>query len=190
MGQYYYAVTSLPQLFFESDVYPMMDEFLDLCRENLTGRDQRVIEDAFAVLVEDDPHRGGKATALFRGWIDWNQSIRAELAWLRAQSLGWELEEHQGIDRIIGTEEAAREVYSQVSPLAAEELLERYRWARLDELEVGHYFDLTKLITYMMRLSILTRRAQFAKDTGVENFSRMYHTISQGKIGNNPEKQI
>jgi hypothetical protein len=182
LGQYYYAVTSLPQLFFESDNYPPMDEFLNLCRENLTGRDQRAIEDAYVMLAEDDLRRGTEAEVLFKEWIDWNLSLRVELASLRAQTLRWDSEELQDIERIIGTEEAAREIYTQDTPLAAEDLLERYRWAKLDALEVGHYFDLKKLIVYMIRLSILTRRAQFARDVGEENFSRMYETIRRTKI--------
>ncbi len=188
MSQYYYAVTSLPLLFLESEYYPSMDEFLGICRENLGVGDQRVIEEAFSMLDDGYQSSEGRSAILFKDWIDWNRSLRADLAFLRAQSLGWDLEQHKSIDRAIGTEEVAREIYNQDSPLAAEEMLERYRWAMLDELEVGHYFDLRKLIVYMIRISILSRRALFTQESGVENFSRIYGTISEGKIGNNPEK--
>lgn len=184
MGQYYYAVTSLPQLFFDSDYYPSTVEFLDMCRQHLSPRDLRALE-----IVASGEEIGGRAAKLLEEWTGWNASLLNDLALLRAQHLGRNLED-MSAGEVIGTEELAREIYSQDSPLAAEEALERLRWKLLDDLEVGHYFDIQKVIVYYLRLLILERIAQFSAERGLENFTTAYETVADSKIGHHPEKEI
>jgi hypothetical protein len=139
-------------------------------------------------MVQMDNGAGGNRRAsLLQEWFDWNLSLRVELAILRAQRAGTNIEEYQGAEKISGTEEIAREAFNQESPLAAEEVLERARWAVLEELEVGHYFDLQKLLVYGLKISILERKSQFDMDSGLENFNRIYGAITEAKIGEQPE---
>ena len=190
MAQYYYAVTSLPQLLYESEHYSPVDEFLDLCRENRSAGDLRAVLEAERLARSDSWDTHGKGAAILEGWNRWNRSLRADLAVLRSQALGREPEQLPEVERLIGTEEIARETFSQESPLTAEETIERRRWALLDEMEVGHYFDLQKLIVYMLRLTILERKAQFSTDSGLVNFTIIYETITKEQIGDEPESTI
>ena len=59
--------------------------------------------------------------------------------------------------------EAAREAYNHESPLSGEDILNRARWFHLDELEVGHFFDLDRVIIYYVKLQILARRRVFTR---------------------------
>lgn len=181
MGQYYYAVSSLPHLYFDSEVYPSAEEFSQLCLENLSAADLKVFQKMDQV-ASDEAGNG-----LPKRWFDWNRSLRFELAALRAQNLGMDFDGYQGIDKIAGTEELAREAYNQESPLTSEEVLERGRWGFLEELEVGHFFDLQKLLVYGLKISILERKSQFDIDAGLENFKRIYGMVTEGKIGEQPE---
>ncbi len=45
------------------------------------------------------------------------------------------------------------------NPLEAEKIIDRMRWARLDELNVGHIFDFEMLCLYRIRLRILEKYA-------------------------------
>ncbi|MBN1686172.1 MAG: DUF2764 family protein [Spirochaetales bacterium] len=184
MGQYYYAVSSLPHLSFDSETFPSDEQFVALCRENLSKADLR------AVLQLDLTDEKLPEAALVKKWFGWNSSLQADLAFLRAQGRGKNADEYQNVDRIAGTEEVAREAFAASSPLAAEQVIERGRWSFLDELEVGHYFDLGKLVVYRLRISILERKATFQTDTGRTNFRRIYDAVTEGQIGIQPEQKI
>ena len=152
-----------------------------LCAENLSVSDlnalMRIDE------VDDQTPSGGR----LKRWFDWNLSLRVELAIFRAQKLGQDIDGDQGVEKVSGTEEIAREAFNQESPLTGEEVLERARWGILEELEVGHYFDLQKLMVYGLKISILERKAQFDIDSGLENFKRIYSAVTDAKIGEQPE---
>ncbi len=61
--------------------------------------------------------------------------------------------------------------------MKAEEYLNRERWIFLEELEVGHFFDLEKLIVYSIRLQLLERKKFFSMEKGKEHFLEMYEQI-------------
>jgi hypothetical protein len=64
-------------------------------------------------------------------------------------------------------------------PKQAEELLDRFRWRILDDLEVGHYFDLKKLMVYYLKAQILWRRDLFDRERGMEILRRTYEAITE-----------
>lgn len=152
-----------------------------VCAENLSQSDMRMI------LSIDEEDHNGRRSAVEQRWRQWNRSLWADLAILRAQQQGRNIDQFQRIERVIGTEELAREAFHSDSPLAAEETLERGRWTFLDELEVGHYFDVEKLIVYRLKIAILERRSTFDTDKGLANFRRIYDTVTEEKIGVQPE---
>jgi hypothetical protein len=79
---------------------------------------------------------------------------------------------------IITAQQLAREAFSQESPLQAEELLNRARWNFLDDLEVGHYFDIEMILVYALRLQILERKALFDEEKGREMFDKIYAEVT------------
>ena len=177
-------------LHFDSEVYPSREEFMRLCAENLSKSDLNALmrmDDQVGPDDPDDPVGRASRGGGLKKWFDWNLSLSAELAILRAQELGLDAGQNQGIEKIPGTEEIAREAFNQESPLIAEDALDRARWAVLEELEVGHYFDLRKLSVYGFKISILERKSQFDMDKGLDNFNRIYSTVTDAKIGEQPE---
>jgi hypothetical protein len=193
LAQYYFTVASLPQLFFDSEVYPAVDSFLLTCSDNLNRRDLNLVKIAAglgtpAEPIEDEPEDDAIKNRFLERWQAWNLSLSADIAVLRAQALGQELEHYQATERVFGTETVAREACNQENPLLAEEVIERARWSFLEEMEVGHYFDTQKILIYLYRLVILTRKAGFTVEKGTESFHSIYSEISNGKIGEIPEK--
>ena len=88
---------------------------------------------------------------------------------------------------IIEAQTAARQAFGQTnvqapgteSPLQAEEALNLARWGYLDQLEAGHYFDIDKLVVYVLRLQLLERKARFDEQKGREMFDLVYGEITR-----------
>lgn len=175
MSQYYYAVASLPLLAYEMEKPYSTDAFLLLCREQLSERDYSLLADAGLTWQPGQQ----ATTALLASWWRFDRSLRNELVKLRAAKRGEEAEKYlQGETGVFAAQDLARNAFSQESPLQAEEMLNRARWSYLDELELGHYFDLEKLIIYYFRLQILERKNSFKREKGTENFQTIYQSVT------------
>lgn len=177
LSQYYYLVATLPMLFYRSERSPSREEFLELCRTQVSGADYRVL--AATDLQVRGEEAGG--CAVLDRWRSWECGLRNELAKLRARRKSVEPAGHLVEAREhLGQSEIARQALGEASPLAAEELLDRARWAYLDELETGHYFDLSWLVLYCLRLQLLERRRRLSdRERGGASFQSQYQSITQ-----------
>ncbi|MFP4430406.1 MAG: DUF2764 family protein [Spirochaetota bacterium] len=180
MAQYYYAVSTLPMLFFEGDPAQSEEFFLDFCRDQLTTSDFAALETTRLLMDESV----AASTTLGREWFVHELGLRNTLVSLRASGLGWDEEEYLQRDSAGRTwtdlprvEEVVRAAVAAGDPLKSELALDRYRWELLDELEVGHYFDLTKLQIYYLKLQLLRRKALFGSEVGQESFDAGYEEI-------------
>lgn len=178
MAQYYFYVASLPMLAFGTDRYPAYERFMQGCEENLGEEDLAIV--AAATLEPSGAIAAGPA-ALSR-WQRFEIGLRNELARQRGGELGWQSElrtDEQGEDQTqqIGLSELVREARGQASPLAADELLDRARWELLEELEVGHFFDVERLVVYALKVQMLERRAGLEKQAGSERFAEISELI-------------
>lgn len=174
MRQYYYMIASLPLL--KSDSPPPFDieDLFYSCRGNIKDSDLTLLE---TVSLEPGDSAGNE---MLERWYDWETSLRNELVRLRSQRKAADSDKYlrEG-DVFPGVPEVAREAFTQESPLSAEEILNRARWAKLEELEVGHYFDMVKLMVYTLKLQLLQRQSRFTKELGQEKFGAVYDQIHE-----------
>jgi hypothetical protein len=163
MSQYYYFSASLPML--EPDAPPPMsnEEFLESCERLLTTSDFQEIQRASLNMADPAETR----IDLLERFQNAEHGLRNELVKLRAKKLGIEQ------DRYIREESqnpllaaAAREILEQETPLKAEHYLNGVLWTILEDLSVGHYFDIDFLAAYFLKLQILQRRARFEVEAG------------------------
>ena len=161
-------------LFYDSDLPMSPSTFLEMCGAELTDDHYRLMENVSISALDDDTTP--KPDAL-KAWLMWEGGLRNELAGLRAQTKGWDAEKHirEG-SQAYGVAKTAREAGS-ASPLEGEDVLNRARWTFLDGLEVGHHFDIEKLVIYFLKLQILERKASLNKEKGTEKFKEL---ISHG----------
>lgn len=160
--------------FYGGDTGPDTEKFLGICAEACTKRDYGYIESAVLEPGSTEPdHR------LLKGWISWETALRNELSALRAKTLGKDPSRHRREEAAFYTEiaQTAREAYNQETPLQAEEVLNKARWNRLEDLETGHHFDTEKLMIYYLKLQVNRRRAQFTEQAGETNFGRVYTSV-------------
>lgn len=171
MTQYYYLVASLPLLRFDEAAPLRSGEWLEMCREQVTGEDYELLSRiSFADLsARDDDH------AAWRAYSSWETALRNELAVQRARRLerdpGPYLRE---APFQAGLAALAKEALAAGTPREVETALDRGRWYFLEELETGAQFDLGRLVVYRLKLLLLERIDRFRPGTGGEAFAREY----------------
>ena len=179
MSQYYYAVAALPMLFPDSDVFPAQQEFLEHCAAWLSDSDYLALSQAS---LHPSFTLSGRSSVLGR-WYAVEKALRNELVRARAPKLHVDEEKYLSDDEpptwvsSSDIESKASEAINQANPLRAEQLLDEYRWHILDELEVGHYFDVDKLIVYYLKLQMLLRKTAMDPESGKSLFDDTYNTI-------------
>jgi len=175
LAQYYYLVASFPLLFYETEKIPSYQEFMELCGQHISPRHYQLLTRASTF----DLRPTTPSCRTLDLWREWETALRNGLVVLRGKKKGVEAEAYLVDSPWITTaQQLAREAFGQESPLQAEELLNRARWSYLDELEVGHYFDMEKILVYALRLQILARKALFEEDKGVEMFQKVYAEVT------------
>lgn len=181
MSQYYFLVASLPLLNYEQRDAVDPQEFLALLAEHLGASDLTQVRGA---AIDAPQESFSSASPTIRAWAAYERGLRNAIVRLRAARLSTEPGQYLRADESgdygdgsaqIG--EAAREAMGHDSPLSAEDALNRARWLFLDELEVGHYFDLEHIVVYYLRLQILARRRRFDRDQGQAQFERISEQI-------------
>jgi len=150
---YVYLISSLPMLHFMMKPPFSFEKFIDNCRDRIPQQDIQIIKLAGDIFS----YQGRQAT--LGNWQIFETALRNELVRIRA------VRKHiEPLKYIRGDGYAqphithiAMSAYRNPSILEAEKTLDQYRWQKLDELLVGHYFDLDALIVYALKLLILER---------------------------------
>ena len=172
-NQYYYTVSSLPMIFYDSEKFMTEEEFFECCETTITAKDLQILKSAAAI-----PGEESAKNPVLEKWDNWEKSLRNELVKLRAGKRGHDSEKYlKGGAVEPGLLEVAREAFSAQSPLDGEIILNRARWEYLEMLESGHFFDLGKLIIYYLQLKILHRKEQINKEKGKSDFEKLYTSI-------------
>ncbi len=173
-GGYYYLAASLPYLSLRAAPRLTAEQFLRRCATQACAAHYRIL--AEVELFQAQPARTG--LALLDRWHEHERALRNALAVVRAKRLGIAAAVHlRDFQRDHRLAEIAQRLLTLDSPLAADEELDRLRWRFLEELAVGHYFDLETLVIYLLKLRIIERRARFDPATGAALLDRM---LAQG----------
>lgn len=152
------------------------DGFFALCREHVSSDDLEVLG---RTRLFPGPRHPSNPSVL-NEWYAWETALRNDLVRLRAHELGLEQERYLREAGFIGeTAAVAREALAQNSPAETEAALLRARFAMLDGLEVGHYFDLERLVVYLLKLKLLIRRSVMTDENGRSRFGAVYEEITE-----------
>jgi Protein of unknown function (DUF2764). len=145
-GYYVYLLSSLPMLQFGMKPPFDMEKFFYACAE-LVSPDE--IEAIKSFLKDEGDGSYG----------DFETALRNELVRIRAQRKHLDAAKYLRRDGYAdqSASHIAAGAYRNPSILDRERLLDMDRWKYLDELSVGHYFDLELLKIYARKLSILEK---------------------------------
>jgi len=173
---YYFTVASLPLLSY--DKFPFIDiqYFLQTCKSHLQKND-------FIMLSKvklDKLSKVKPCSPTYARYQEWEKSLRNALVMLRASKMGVDAKAYLVEGReIFGVDKIARQAFEEDSPLKAEHILNRGRWIFLEELELGHYFDIEKLVIFYLKLQVLERKAIFDFDRGKEYFEGICKSVNE-----------
>jgi hypothetical protein len=145
-GYYVYLISSLPVLHFGTKPPFSMEKFFAICSELIPAGDLEILKSS----LEDE----GEGR-----YHDFETALRNELVKIRAARK--HLDAAKFLRRDGYAEQwishAAAGAYRNPSVIGAQKMLDQDRWRFLDELSVGHYFDIEILMIYARKLLILER---------------------------------
>ena len=143
-SHYIYLISSLPWLSFGVPTPFSSKNFLEVCRDKVPEEDQILLESV--VNLESSEYKGRQLT--LAKWCPFDKTLRNELVKIRAARKHIDPTKFIRSEEYIGAypERLALVAYRSTSILEAEKMLDLARWHFLDELSLGHYFDLDILI--------------------------------------------
>ncbi|MBN1799451.1 MAG: DUF2764 family protein [Spirochaetales bacterium] len=181
MSNYYYVVAALPLLYFDKEAPVSLEYFLDFCCGQLKPDDYKLV-----IGADFQNFNGSFPQARVYGqYRAWEIALRNELVRLRAFKKEQDAAPYlrQGSE-IIGLKLLVRKAFEDSSPLLAEAILNKARWDYLEELEVGHFFDVQKIVIYYLKLQLLNRKAYFQDELGKDNYTALLrHIFEELKTG-------
>jgi len=156
-GYYIYLASSLPMLHFGAKPPVSSERFLQMCRGMVSDDDfetlRRIIE-PLGIGEEVPPSCEAE-----REWRDFDTALRNELVKIRAVRRHLDPLKFVRQDGYADPSIAhiALHAHRTPEPLEAEKILDQARWSELDELSIGHYFDIDFMVIYAHKLLILER---------------------------------
>ncbi|HSV56469.1 MAG TPA: hypothetical protein VLH39_05105 [Magnetospirillaceae bacterium] len=178
MAAYYYLRSTLPTLLSGSPPPFSSRGLLERCEGRMRPADYLVLQSALSDHpFADVASETRRSRALFR-YRAWEKGLRNELTRIRAGRTGKTPERYlrSGDPEWDGIR-VARAAAQCEDPLEGELLIERERWACLERLETGHFFDLEALVAYALKLRVLERKALFDSERGEGVYTAAYREI-------------
>ena len=156
MPNYYtYLVSSLPALGFDIKPPISFEHFLKTCEDLIPEKDLNIIK----TTPKTAQSIHGFPQPTFKKWHTFDIALRNELVKIRAARRHADASRYLRADGYADPSitHIALNAYRSTSLLEGEMILDQERWRVLDELALGHYFDIDFLITYALKLLMLGR---------------------------------
>ncbi|MDA3955551.1 DUF2764 family protein [Oceanispirochaeta sp.] len=176
MGQYYYTIASLPLLNYDEPVDLKHSDYLEDCRKWLKPLEWSILKSSLI-----NPETENEFLGIAEEYRKWEISLRNELVVLRGAAIGIDPENYTiGGERFLDAAALAAAAFKEESPLVAENILNMGRWEYIENLKVGHFFDLEFLVLYSLQLQIVERKRCFDEETGFAKYQEIYKNILSG----------
>ncbi|HIZ87562.1 MAG TPA: DUF2764 domain-containing protein [Candidatus Coprenecus pullistercoris] len=182
MNNYHYIIAGLPELMpdFSSGTFSYGDIAATI-KEQLSRRDRRYVDwlefgaDSSRLCSHFYRAAERQGNAFIRSYYAMDRRLR------NAQTIY--LAEKDGKDSsryTVGETDSAKEALRELIPVfqngdlfEREHSLDRYRWERITEMTLFHYFDMDVILAFMAKGMIVDRWSSLDKDKGAELF-RLY----------------
>lgn len=155
---YIYFISTLPALEFGVKPPFSFDKFLETAQQFIPEKDIVIIR----ISAESPGYVYEGTQPTLKKWFTFDTALRNELVKIRASRRHIDPGKYLREDGYLGPSitHIVLNAYRTLSILEAERFLDQERWRFLDELSLGHYFDMDILIVYALKLLILERWEQ------------------------------
>ncbi len=132
------------------------ERFLELCEGKIPDGDLSILK---KVSLSGEELYEDAALSTLRKWRVFDTALRNALVMIRAARLRRDPEKYLHRDGYTDPSIARIAISAHRNPsiLEAERMLDEERWRMLDELCLGHYFDIDFLVIYAHKLLMLQR---------------------------------
>jgi hypothetical protein len=154
-GYYIYLISSLPMLHFGLKPPLSLEKFMRTCEGLLTEEDTEILK----ACTQDEIHAEKSDHPTINRYKQFDLALRNELAKVRASRKKVDAEKYLRQDGFTepSISHLALNAHRNPSILEGERSLDLERWRFLEELTIGHYFDLDFLVVYAFKLMILEK---------------------------------
>ncbi len=177
MASYYYLVSTLPSLRWEDKCPFSCDEFLVMCKGNITKSEYNIIEETFS----------GKPTSskYVKEWQAFQTMVKKEMADQRSKKLNIAGDKYKNSgDKEYRIVESVRNALSAPNALEGELIIMQLYWKYLDDKSAGHVFDLEGLLGFSIKLQLLERKSIFDRAEGNKEFTSLLSNLQSNIKGN------
>ena len=131
-------------------------EFIQICAGRISEKDINILK---SLSMQGEYSAEDAKTTIVKKWLLFEAALRNELVKIRAARKHIDPVKYlrPDADADLAFANIAINAYRNPSILETERMLDEARWRKLDELAIGHYFDLDSLIIYAYKLLILER---------------------------------
>lgn len=150
----------------DGDMPLSYDRFLSMCRSDLSNSKYEMLRD-LTLASSEGP--------LISEWAKFYGVLKEELTYQRNVRLGRKASMTALRDE--GTAKIVSAALADKNPLAAEEMLLKLQFKKLDELIGVHYFDDYALMGYALKLKLLERKKSFDLQKGKAEFNRIIENL-------------
>ena len=158
MPNYYiYLLSSLPMLSFGTPPPLSFEKLADSCKGLIPDEDIGTLREA---AIPSGAQCGAAGNKTLMKWRSFDIMLRNELVKIRSlrkKADPLKYLRRGGCPELIYASHIAINACRKPSILEAEKALDLERWHELDELALGHYFDLDALIIYAYKLLMLEK---------------------------------
>lgn len=168
MSSHYYLMASLPSLYYDAPVPMTYEQFLEVCREQVSPSTFEALSTLFS-------GNGEGKSGLVGQWEQYYTKLMNELTEQRCRRLGKSCPEYP--EREVEIKEVIKAAMNSKNPLEAENLLIKSEFEFIDSRCSQHYFDDYALTGYALKLRILGRKAMFSTEEGSAEFSKLLDYI-------------
>ncbi len=169
MDRYYYLITQLPLLDFNSIEHIDIDYFIEQAAKWLSPKDFEIFRRASI----DDIYLRKSDNGIVKEYKIFEYNLRDDIVKFREGNIGAILDE------------SLKSVLADTDPLKVEMGLLHLKWSFVDKLESYHNFDLERVIIYLYKLQILDRISQFDKEKGEELFNKISNINYEAMVHEN-----
>ncbi|MDA3798135.1 MAG: DUF2764 family protein [Kiritimatiellae bacterium] len=175
--KYYFFAASLPRLSFSEGLPFEVEDFVELCDENLSPKDAQVVH----ALIDGVSESKSVKNPFLKKWNDSEIQLRNTIVKHRAAVRKCDpdqfLMRQEGSDYSI--EKAVNDAYNKANPLEREKALDDFRWTQLECLGGMDLFDSNAIFAYALQLKILERWSKLDAEVGTE---RVQKIISEANV--------
>jgi hypothetical protein len=183
--KYYFFAASLPRLSFSEGLPFDVEDFVELCDENLSPKDAEVVR---ALISGVDRDTSNINNSFLKQWNDFEIELRNTIVKHRATVRKCDpdqfLREQDGSDYSVV--KAVNDAYSKPNPLEREKTLDNFRWEQLESFGGTDLFDSNAIFAYALQLKILERWSKLDTEEGSE---RVQKIVSEAKVDDSTAKE-